>query len=131
MYSVFLENVSEKFVLNGLSKDILQDSSHFYLFMSSQAGSYQGSWQIKRVVSSTGPVGTSLSDACRQPVSVPGQTELLWISSGGSTGWEYDTSYRFNIRVSNDPLVFTITERAPTRAFSWLEAPSLLALSHL
>ena len=81
--------------------------------MSSQAGSYQGSWQIKRVVSSTGPVGTSLSDACRQPVSVPGQTELLWISSGGSTGWEYDTSYRFNIRVSNDPLVFTITEKAP------------------
>ena len=25
-------------------------------------------------------------------------------------------------RAANDPLVFTITEKAPTRAFSWLKA---------
>ena len=27
-------------------------------------------------------------------------------------------------RASNDPSVFTITEKAPTRAFSWLKAPT-------
>ena len=27
-------------------------------------------------------------------------------------------------RDANDPLVFTITEEAPTRAFSWLKAPN-------
>ena len=27
-------------------------------------------------------------------------------------------------RPANDPSVFTITEKAPTRAFSWLKAPS-------
>ena len=32
-------------------------------------------------------------------------------------------------RAAKDPPVFTITEKAPTRAFSWLKA--LLALSHL
>ena len=31
-------------------------------------------------------------------------------------------------RAANDPSVFTITEKAPTRAFSWLKA---LVLSHL
>ena len=34
------------------------------------------------------------------------------------------------VRAANDPSVVTITEKAPTRAFSWLEAPTL-ALSHL
>ena len=27
-------------------------------------------------------------------------------------------------RAANDPSVFTITEKAPTRAFSWLKAPT-------
>ena len=27
-------------------------------------------------------------------------------------------------RAANDPLVFTITAKAPTRAFSWLKAPT-------
>ena len=31
-------------------------------------------------------------------------------------------SGRANIRAANDPSVFTITEKAPTRAFSWLKA---------
>jgi len=103
-----------------------QDSSNFYLFMSSQAGSYQGNWQIKRISSVTGPVGTSLSDAIRRPQSVSGQTKVLWsyspikeaaeqfdraynethdkidvlgtsFSSSSDEGWTYDTSYRFNI----------------------------------
>ena len=38
-------------------------------------------WQIKRVNSSTGPVGTDLSEAIRDPDSIPGQTEMLWKSS--------------------------------------------------
>ena len=28
------------------------------------------------------------------------------------------------IRAANDPSVFTITKKAPTRAFSWLKAPT-------
>ena len=59
----------------------IQDSSNFYLLVSSKAGSGQGPWQLKRVKSSTGPVGTSLADACRKPYSVSGQTEMLWIAT--------------------------------------------------
>ena len=41
--------------------------------MSSQAGSGQGNWHLKRVESSTGPLhGTALSSAIRAPASVPG-----------------------------------------------------------
>ena len=32
-------------------------------------------------------------------------------------------------RAANDPSLFTITEKAPTRAFSWMKAP-ILVLSH-
>ena len=72
----------------------VQDTSNFYLFMSSMAGSRQGPWQIKRIKSTTGPlVGTKMSDAIRwgaekrfcilnistrKSVSVKGQTEVLW-----------------------------------------------------
>ena len=42
-------------------------------------------WQIKRVNSSTGPVGTDLSEAIRDPDSIPGQTEMLW-KSDNTTG---------------------------------------------
>ena len=31
---------------------------------------------------------------------------------------------RVESRAANDPLVFTITENAPTRAFSWLKVPT-------
>ena len=44
-------------------------------------GSGQGPWQIKRVVSSTGPVGDRMGDAIRTPDSVSGQTTMLWMSS--------------------------------------------------
>ena len=50
--------------------------------MSARADSGQGPWQIKKVKSSTGPVGWALSDACRRPYNVTGQTEVLWISTG-------------------------------------------------
>ena len=75
-----------------------QDSSHFYLFYGYANSDFgvDKNWQIKRVTSSTGPVGTALSDACRQTESVEGQTEVLWITTN-TTGWKYDTSYRFNI----------------------------------
>ena len=76
------------------NNSMFQDSSHFYLLVSSKT-SHHVYWQIKRVVSSTGPVGTALSSACRSSNSVPGQTEVLWV---GSTGWEHHTSYRFNIQ---------------------------------
>lgn len=39
-------------------------------------------WQLKRINSETGPVGTTLSDAIRSQYSVPGQTEVLWTSDG-------------------------------------------------
>ena len=49
--------------------------------MTSRADSGQGQWQLKRVKSSTGPVGTAIAAACRTPASVPGQTEMLWIAT--------------------------------------------------
>ena len=49
--------------------------------MSSRADSGQGPWQLKRVKSTTGPVGTAIADACRKPYSVSGQTEMLWIAT--------------------------------------------------
>ena len=48
--------------------------------MSSQSGSGQGSWQLKRVNSITGPTGTILSNALQLSTSVPGQTEVLYSS---------------------------------------------------
>ena len=59
----------------------LQDSSHFYLLMSSKAGSGQGNWQIKRVESLTGTADGQMYTAITKPESVAGQTELLWRSS--------------------------------------------------
>merc|ERR1712228_687551 len=46
------------------------------------SGSGQGPWQVKRVNSVTGTVGTDLSDALRSESSVPGQTEVLWRYGG-------------------------------------------------
>ena len=40
-----------------------KDTSNFYLLMSAKSGSRQGSWQIKRIHSITGPVGTNISAA--------------------------------------------------------------------
>jgi len=86
-----------------------QDTSNFYLFMSSKANSNQGPWQIKRVSSITGPGSWDMINAIRQEVSVANQTEVLWKATGTSSGqeeeealsshdgWNYDTSYRFHI----------------------------------
>ena len=68
--------------------------------MASKAGSGKGPWQIKRVNSATGPVGSILSDAIRynssilgyyqrrlpsrQDVDVTGQTKVLWKATTGS-----------------------------------------------
>ena len=49
----------------------------------------RNNWQLKRVNSETGPVGTSLSDAIRNPNSVSGQTEVLW-TSGNDAGKHKD-----------------------------------------
>ena len=58
---------------------MFQDSSHFYLVMSSKKDSKQGNWQVKRINSKSGPLkGTILSDAIRSANSVPGETEVLW-----------------------------------------------------
>ena len=70
--------------------------------MSSKARSKQGPWQIKRINSSTGTKGSKMSAAMRNQISVKDQTEILWsfnstASAGVNDGWEYDTSYRFNI----------------------------------
>ena len=42
---------------------LLQDTSNFYLFMSSKARSNQGPWQIKRVSSITGPGSFDMTSA--------------------------------------------------------------------
>merc|ERR1719419_1937238 len=67
-----------------------QDSSNFYVLMSSREGSNQGPWQIKRVNSETGPChdavdggcgscgSTDLSNAIYYDYNVTGQTEVLW-----------------------------------------------------
>ena len=53
--------------------------------MGDRRGSHGNNWQLKRVNSVTGPVGTFLSDAIRNPNSVSGQTEVLW-TSGSDAG---------------------------------------------
>ena len=51
----------------------------------------QGNWQIKRVISGTGPyTGTVLSDAIRRPHSVPGETRLLWRADRETAGQSDD-----------------------------------------
>ena len=40
--------------------------------------SRQTPWQIKRINSITGPVGTNMSDAIRMSSNVTGQTKVLW-----------------------------------------------------
>ena len=55
------------FKIDVLLYNCVQDDSNFYLFMSSKDGSGQGGWQLKRVTSTTGPVGTELSNAIRFP----------------------------------------------------------------
>jgi len=57
-----------------------QDSSNFYLLISSMAGSNQGPWQLKRVKSTTGPLDNTsdMTNAIRNPSSVANQTEVLW-----------------------------------------------------
>ena len=52
--------------------------------MGDRRGSHGNNWQLKRVNSETGPVGTFLSDAIRNPNSVSGQTEVLWTSGSGA-----------------------------------------------
>jgi len=88
-----------------------QDSSNFYLLMSRLEG---GSvpWQIKRVQSTTGPVGTVMSDAIREPYSVGGQTEVIWTSPNSNGGWKHGVSFRFKIshRPSKDLINLKIYE---------------------
>merc|ERR1711974_353661 len=82
-----------------------QDSSNFYLVMSSKSGSGQGNWQLKRVTSTSGPFkGTIMSNAIRNPGSVPGETEVLW---QGSDGWKAQTSVK--IRVTHRPKLSLMT----------------------
>merc|ERR1712098_800816 len=98
----------------------------FYVLLSAKSGSGQGPWQVKRVNSVTGTVGTDLSDALRSESSVPGQTEVLWRyggpiakaknyvrnynemsddrgpkNSNKHKGWQWQTAYRFHIH--HDP----------------------------
>ena len=81
-----------------------QDSSNFYLVMSArddergivncQGPCQQGNWQIKRIISSTGPyTGTILSDAIRRPHSVTGETKLLWRADRDAAGCYIILSY--------------------------------------
>ena len=67
--------------------------------MGSKAYSGQGRWSIRRVRSTTGTSGGSLSSALWTPISVSGQTEILWMydQSNQHEGWNVDTSYRYNI----------------------------------
>ena len=67
--------------------------------MGSKAGSNQGRWSIRRVRSTTGTSGSALSSAFWSANSVAGQTEILWMYSESNEheGWNYDTSYRYNI----------------------------------
>ena len=54
----------------------------------------QGNWQIKRIISSTGPyTGTILSDAIRRPHSVTGETKLLWRADRDAAGCYIILSY--------------------------------------
>ena len=57
------------------------------MLSSSLEGSSQGDWHLKRVTSTAGWNLWSFQ-------SVPGKTEVLW---AGTTGWNMNTSIRFQI----------------------------------
>lgn len=78
--TIFVNTISDNDWLGSVFS--FQDTSNFYLFMSAKAGSRQGSWQIKRINSVTGPVGKNISAAVQRDNSVPGQTTVLWKSRG-------------------------------------------------
>ena len=72
--------------------------------MSSQSGSGQGTWQLKRVNSNTGPIGTSLSDALQSTSDVAGQTEILYASPQTSGKYKRNAETRdAGSRQSSDP----------------------------
>ena len=50
----------------------------------------------------TGPVGTFLSDAIRNPNSVSGQTEVLWTSGSGAGNLELKVGQVFHDSVEPD-----------------------------
>ena len=64
--------------------------------MGDRRGSHGNNWQLKRVNSVTGPVGTFLSDAIRNPNSVSGQTEVLWTSGSGAGNLEQKAGQVFH-----------------------------------
>ena len=71
-----------------------QDSSNFYLFMSSKNNSRQGPWQLKRINSKTGPhVGTQLSSAIRSEQTTTNQTTVLWKTT--NINGEFHNFYNF------------------------------------
>ena len=52
--------------------------------MSGKSNSKKGNWQIKRVNSKSGPLkGTMMSQAIRKPISVSGETKVLWSAREG------------------------------------------------
>ena len=62
----------------------------------------QGNWQIKRIISSTGPyTGTILSDAIRRPHSVTGETKLLWRADRDAAGNYIEKYYFLGIHIAN------------------------------
>jgi len=84
-----------------------QDSSNFYLIMGAQKDRTAEAggpvpWQLKRVKSSTGPINDDMANAMGKPTSVPGQTEILWISPHSNGGWKHGISFRF--KVTHKPL---------------------------
>ena len=62
--------------------------------MSSQSGSGQGTWQLKRVNSNTGPIGTVLSEALQSTSNVAGQTEILYASPQTSVKYKRNAETR-------------------------------------
>ena len=58
------------------------------------------------------------------PLDIP-DTCILAVSTHSLLVTSYSTAFIiFIIGAANDPSVFTITEKAPTRAFSWLKVPT-------
>ena len=95
----------------------LQDSSNFYLFMGDNE---RHAWQLKRINSETGPVGSVMASAIANLESVPGQTEVLWsVNGAGGTIIKFGIITYTSYIISN-----TLFRRMGSRNLLQIQHPS-------
>merc|ERR1712226_941500 len=78
-----------------------QDSSNFFVVLAPGANSPRRNdhWRVTKVMSKTGDTSLAMADAITySEISVPDQTEVLWIDSADNNGWKFDVEYFWQIQ---------------------------------